>query len=101
MNLEQVLMVVREPHVSEKSTHIADKYKQITFRVLKTATKRDIKEAVEKIFQVKVKEVTVLQTHGKRKRFKQIPGQRSGFKKAFVSLLPGYDIDFSVVEQGN
>ena len=98
MNAERMLMVLREPHTSEKATVMADKYKQFTFKVLKTATKAEIKLAVEHLFNVKVKNVTTVNVMGKRKRFKQLSGKRSDWKKAFVSLQFGYDIDFTVTE---
>jgi len=98
MNAERLLMVLREPHTSEKSTVMADKFKQFTFKVLKTATKPEIKKAVEQMFNVKVKNVSVMTVKGKQKRFKQTSGKRSDWKKAFVSLHEGYDIDFTVTE---
>ena len=91
-------MILREPHVSEKTTVMADKFKQFTFKVLKTANKQEIKLAVEHMFNVKVKNVSVVLVKGKKKRFKQLNGVRSDWKKAFVSLQPGYDIGFSVTE---
>lgn len=96
MNLERVLTVIREPHLSEKSTRIADKHKQFVFKVLNTATKPEIKKAVEHLFNVKVDSVSVVNLKGKRKRFKQIAGKRNDVKKAIVSLKEGYDIDFTV-----
>lgn len=98
MNAERLLMVLREPHTSEKATVIADKHKQFTFKVLRTATKSEIKLAVEQLFNVKVKSVSTVNVAGKRKRFKQLNGKRSDWKKAFVSLQSGYDIDFTVTE---
>jgi len=98
MNAEKLLMVLREPHTSEKSTIMADKYKQFTFKVLKTATKLEIKLAVEQLFNVKVRRVSVLNVKGKKKRFKQTSGKRNDWKKAFVSLQSDYDIDFTVTE---
>jgi large subunit ribosomal protein L23 len=98
MNAERLLMVLREPHTSEKSTIMADKFKQFTFKVLKTATKNEIKLAVEHIFNVKVKNVSVINVKGKKKRFKQTSGKRSDWKKAFVTLQLDYDIDFTVTE---
>lgn len=98
MNAERLMMVLREPHTSEKTTIIADKFKQFTFKVLKTATKSEIKLAVEHMFKVKVKSVSVVNVKGKQKRFKQTSGKRSDWKKAFVSLQPDYDIDFTVTE---
>ncbi|KTD33499.1 50S ribosomal protein L23 [Legionella nautarum] len=98
MNAERLLMILREPHTSEKTTVMADKFKQFTFKVLKTATKQEIKLAVEHMFNVKVKNVSVINVKGKTKRFKQMTGKRSDWKKAFVSLHENYDIDFTVTE---
>ena len=98
MNAEKLLMVLKEPHTSEKTTVMAEKFKQFTFKVMKTATKLEIKLAVEQMFNVKVRNVSVLNVKGKRKRFKQTSGKRSDWKKAFVSLHPDYDIDFTVTE---
>ena len=98
MNQEKLLMVLREPHTSEKSTILADKLKQITFKVLSTATKVEIKSAVEQLFNVKVKNVSVLNVKGKTKRFKNQSGKRNDWKKAFVTLHADQDIDFTVTE---
>ncbi len=98
MNAEKLLMVLREPHTSEKATIIAEKYKQYTFKVLKTATKHEIKNAVESLFNVKVEKVSLTNVKGKHKRFKQTAGKRSDWKKAYVSLHPDYDIDLTVTE---
>ena len=98
MNAERLLMVLRQPHTSEKSTVIAEKNKQFTFKVLKNSTKSEIKQAVEQMFNVKVRSVCIVNVKGKAKRFKQLSGQRSDWKKAFVTLQPGSDIDFTVAE---
>lgn len=98
MNAERLMMVLREPHTSEKTTVMADKFKQFTFKVLKDSTKSEIKMAVEHIFNVKVKNVSVINVKGKSKRFKQTSGKRSDWKKAFVSLHSDQDIDFTVTE---
>ena len=98
MNAERLLMVLREPHTSEKATVLADKLKQFTFKVLKTATKNEIKMAVENLFNVKVKNVSVINVKGKTKRFKQTTGKRSDWKKAFVTLHADQDIDFTATE---
>ena len=98
MNAERLMMVLREPHTSEKTTVMADKFKQFTFKVMKNATKAEIKMAVEHIFNVKVKNVSVINVKGKSKRFKQTSGKRSDWKKAFVSLHADQDIDFTVTE---
>ncbi len=98
MNPERLMMVLLEPITSEKSTRIAEKANQIAFRVLKTATKAEIKQAVEQLFQVTVKSVSVLNMAGKKKRFRQTEGKRSDWKKAYISLAPGQEIDFTVTE---
>lgn len=98
MNAERLMMVLREPHTSEKSTVVADKFKQFTFKVLKNSTKQEIKKAVEQVFNVKVKCVSVVNVKGKTKRFKQTIGKRNDWKKAFVTLHPDQDIDFTVTE---
>lgn len=98
MNQERLMMVLREPHTSEKSTVLADKLKQFTFKVLKDATKAEIKQAVELMFNVKVKEVNVLNVLGKTKRFRQMIGKRSDWKKAYVTLAANNDIDFTAAE---
>ena len=98
MNAERLIMILREPHTSEKTTVMAEKFKQFTFKVLKNASKPEIKQAVEKMFNVKVTNVSVVNVKGKKKRFKQLSGQRSDWKKAFVTLHPESDIDFSVAE---
>ncbi len=98
MNAERLIMILREPHTSEKTTVMAEKFKQYTFKVLRNSTKPEIKQAVEKMFDVKVKSVSIVNVKGKVKRFKQLNGQRSDWKKAFVTLHPGADIDFSVAE---
>ncbi len=98
MNPEKILMVLKAPHTSERSTFLADKLNQYTFKVLKTANKLEIKHAVEKLFDVKVKNVTVMNVKGKQKRFRQMLGKRSDWKKALVSLEQGHEIDFTVTE---
>lgn len=98
MNAERLFMVIREPYTSEKSTVMAERFKQFAFKVLKTATKNEIKAAVEKLFNVKVQSVNVMNVKGKTKRFRQMEGKRSDWKKAFVTLQEGYDIDFSMSE---
>ncbi|MDP3559765.1 MAG: 50S ribosomal protein L23 [Legionellaceae bacterium] len=98
MNQERILMVLRASHVSEKSTGLADKCKQFVFKVLKTATKTEVMQAVESLFSVKVMNVTTLNVQGKTKRFKNKMGRRSDWKKAYVRLQPGYDIDFTAIQ---
>jgi len=94
MNDERLMKVLLEPRITEKSTRVADKYRQFVFKVMKDATKPEIKKAVEKMFEVEVGSVTVVNVKGKRKTFKQIRGGRADWKKAYVKLKPGFDIDF-------
>lgn len=93
MNQEKLIITIRRPRISEKATRIASDANQYTFEVLPSANKAEIKSAVELMFGVKVKDVNVLNVKGKRKRFKQLPGKRSNWKKAYVSLHPGQTID--------
>jgi large subunit ribosomal protein L23 len=87
--------VLRAPVISEKSTLHAEANKIIVFKVLKQATKKQIKDAVELMFNVEVDNVNVLNVQGKQKRFGRTLGKKSDWKKAYVKLKPGHDIDFS------
>jgi large subunit ribosomal protein L23 len=91
-------MVIQRQHISEKATVMADKFNQIVFQVLPSATKLEIKQAVEHLFNVKVMNVSVINLKGKYKRYKQKLGKRSDWKKAFVCLEKDYDIDFTGIE---
>ena len=99
MNQERLMQVLLAPQISEKATYVADKNEQIIFRVATDATKPEIKAAVELLFKVQVETVQVANVKGKVKRFKGSVGRRKGWKKAFVSLKPGQEINF--VEGGN
>ncbi|MDD3449782.1 MAG: 50S ribosomal protein L23 [Gammaproteobacteria bacterium] len=94
MNQERLMKVLLAPHVSEKSAMAAERDRQFVFRVVGDATKPEVKAAVEKLFSVEVECVRVTNVKGKTKRFGQRQGRRSGWKKAYVSLKPGFDIDF-------
>jgi large subunit ribosomal protein L23 len=91
----QLASVLRSPIISEKSNRVAEKHKQIVFKVQKQATKKQIKGAVEMMFNVEVDSVNLLNVKGKQKRFGRSLGQRSDWKKAYVKLKPGHDIEFS------
>lgn len=91
---ERLFQVILAPVISEKATMIADKNQQVTFRVAVDATKPEIKAAVEMLFKVQVKGVTVANVKGKVKRFGRFTGRRDNWKKAFVSLIPGQEINF-------
>ncbi|WP_412478112.1 50S ribosomal protein L23 [Azonexus sp. IMCC34839] len=99
MNQERLMQVLLAPQISEKATFVADKYEQVVFRVASDATKPEIKAAVELLFKVEVQGVQVANVKGKVKRFRGATGRRKGWKKAFVSLKPGQEINF--VEGGN
>lgn len=98
MNAEHLMMILRDVHTSEKTTTMAERFNQYTFKVLAVATKLQIKKAVEDMFKVKVKAVSVLNVKGKKKRFKQLEGKRKDWKKAFVTLHDGYNIDLTMAE---
>ncbi len=87
--------VLTAPIISEKSTIAAEAHGQFVFKVKKNATKKQVKSAVEKMFDVEVDSVRVLNVKGKEKRFGRNLGKRSDWKKAYVKLKPGNDIDFS------
>ena len=91
---ERLLQVLLAPQISEKATLLADKRDQVVFRVATTATKPEIKAAVEQLFKVEVQSVQVCNVKGKAKRFGGIAGKRKGWKKAFVCLKPGQEINF-------
>ncbi len=97
MNNERPYKVVLGAHISEKATLIADEANQITFKVAKDATRPEIKEAIEKIYGVAVRNVTVLNVKGKVKRSWRGISKRPGWKKAYVRLEEGQDIDFSSI----
>ncbi len=92
---ERLLKVILAPVISEKSTRIADKHNQVAFRVLPDATKAEIGAAVASLFKVEVTGVQVLNVKGKIKRSGRITGRRDHWKKAYVTLKPGQDIDFA------
>ncbi len=98
MNDNRLYKVLLGPHTTEKSVTSAEKNKQITFRVAKDAGKAEIKTAVEKLFNVAVATVRVMNVQGKSKRFKQMRGQRSDWKKAVVSLQAGHDVNIAEFE---
>ena len=94
MNNERLSKILIAPVVSEKSTRVADQSQQMVFKVLPDASKPEIRKAVEKMFDVTVTAVQVLNVKGKVKRFGQTIGRRSDWKKAYVTLAEGSDIDF-------
>lgn len=94
MNQDKIYDVVLSPVITEKST-VASEFNQVQFRVARAATKPQIKEAVEKLFNVKVRAVNTLNRKGKVKRFRGTVGRQKDVKKAIVTLEPGHSIDIT------
>jgi large subunit ribosomal protein L23 len=94
---ERLMQVLLGPHVSEKATGLAEAG-QIVFKVRSDATKIDVRRAVELLFEVKVDRVSVVRIPAKQKRFGQRAGARQAWKKAYVRLAPGQDINFMGAE---
>lgn len=98
MNQERLMQIILGPQISEKSTFVADKHEQVAFKVISDATKPEIKAAVELMFKVQVAQVQVLNIKGKAKRFGKLQGRRKNWKKAYVCLKPGQEINFAASE---
>lgn len=95
---ERLMTLVLAPVVSEKSTMVADRDRQYAFRVASDATKPEIKAAIELLFKTKVASVTVSNVKGKEKRFGRLMGRRRNWKKAYVCLAAGQEINFAATE---
>ena len=89
---ERLLTVIRGPHLSEKS-HMAAEKNQVVLKVRTDATKKEVKQAVELLFEVKVDAVQVVNVKGKTKRFQQAKGRRNDWKKAYVKLAEGSSVE--------
>ncbi|TMH46356.1 MAG: 50S ribosomal protein L23 [Betaproteobacteria bacterium] len=97
-NEERLMTILLAPVVSEKATQIADRHNQVIFRVRPDATKKDVKRAVELLWKekkIEVASVQIVNVHGKKKRFGAFTGRRRNWKKAYVSLKPGQEINFA------
>ena len=92
---ERLMSILLGPHVSEKSARVGDKHNQVVFRVRRDADKHEVRQAVEKMFEVKVADVQVVNVGGKDKRFGARLGRRSDWKKAYVRLAPGSEINLA------
>jgi len=95
VNEERLYKVILGAHISEKATVIADESNQVTFKVSRDASRPEIRQAVEKIYNVKVENVTVLNVKGKVKRTARGSSRKPSWKKAYVRLAEGHDIDFT------
>ncbi|MAC47875.1 50S ribosomal protein L23 [Oceanospirillum beijerinckii] len=98
MNQERVFKVLLGPHISEKAAIVADEKNQYVFKVAADATKPEIKKAVEQLFEVSVTGVSTVNVKGKTKRTARGIGRRKGFRKAYVSVAEGQEIDFAGAE---
>lgn len=94
MNQERLMQVLLAPQISEKATWVADKNEQVIFRVASDATKPEVKAAVELLFKVEVEAVQISNVKGKQKRFGRFMGRRKDWKKAYVCLKSGQEINF-------
>jgi large subunit ribosomal protein L23 len=92
MRQERLMTVIRGPHLSEKS-HMAAEKNQVVLKVRKDASKKEVKQAVELLFDVKVDAVQVVNVKGKTKRFQQAQGRRADWKKAYVKLAEGSSVE--------
>lgn len=95
MNQERLMKVLLSPHVSEKTARVAETQRQFVFKVMNDANKREIARAVEQLFDVQVAGVQVVNLSGKKKRFGRMEGRRKDWKKAYVTLKEGHDIEFA------
>jgi len=98
MNQERLMKILLSPIVSEKTTRLADASRQFAFKVLPGATKPEVRKAVELMFDVKVDGVQLCNVRGKIKRHGASIGKRADWKKAYVTLAEGHDIDFMGAE---
>lgn len=94
MRQEQLMKIIISPHMSEKAALAKDASRLYVFEVLKSATKPDVKGAVELMFKVKVESVRIVNVKTKPKRFGQIMGRSKAWKKAYVKLQEGQSIEF-------
>ena len=96
MNQERIFKVILGPHLSEKTSRISEQNNQVTFKVLPDASKPEVREAVEKLFKVQVRDVQILNVKGKSKRTAQGKlRSRSNWKKAYVRLEQGQESDLA------
>ena len=95
LHQERLMQVILAPVTSEKSTDVGVAQNQAVFKVLASANKTEIKQAVELLFKVEVASVRTVTVKGKRKSFGRVAGRRSDWKKAYVALKPGFDINFA------
>ena len=94
MSTNRLYQVLLSPRVTEKTTQVSESSNQYVFRVIKDANKSEVKGAIEMLFDVNVESVRIVNVKGKSKSFRQRPGKRSDWKKAYVRVQEGQVIDF-------
>ena len=94
MNQERLLKVLLSPHVTNKSYEVAERSSYVVFKVATDSTKKEIKKAVEMLFEVKVEDVKTVNVKGKARRFGGVKGRTKDWKKAYIRLAEGHDINF-------
>jgi large subunit ribosomal protein L23 len=95
MTSERIFKALLAPHITEKSAHGSELNRKYVFKILKQATKIDIRKAVEQLFAVKVISVCICNVKGKATRFGRVVGRHKHWKKAYVTLAKGQEIDMS------
>lgn len=95
MNLERILKIILSPHLSEKATIATQERRQYVFEVSRDATKPEVKEAIENLFKTKVELVRIMNVKTKPKRFGSMLGRSKAWKKAYVTLQAGHQIDLA------
>lgn len=93
MNQERLLKIILSPHISEKATIAAEKHNEYVFQVIESATKPEVKSAIEFLFNTKVKAVRIVNVRSKQKLFRGLEGRRKGWKKAYVTLQADQKLD--------
>lgn len=93
MNQERLLQVILTPHISEKATIAAEKHNEYVFQVVESATKPEIKDAIEFLFETKVKSVRIVNVKSKERMFRGVKGKKKGWKKAYITLQADQKLD--------
>ena len=94
MNQERLLKVLLSPHVTNKAYEVAERSSYVVFKVATNATKKEIQKAVEMLFEVKVEGVKTVNVKGKTRRFGRVEGRTKDWKKAYIRLADGHNINF-------
>ena len=95
MNQERLLTIILSPHISEKATIRTEKHNEYVFRVIQNATKPEIKDAVQMLFNTKVKDVRIVNVKPKKRTFKGLEGNKKGWKKAYITLQADQKLDIT------